>query len=84
MNKAQSRLLRAIFANPVNGNLEWRNIEGLLLALGARMAEGRGSRVSFVLGGVRADFHRPRPGKESLRYRVKLIREFLQQAGVAP
>ncbi len=84
MNKTQQKTLAAIFTNPVNGNLEWRKIERLLLVLGAELTEGAGSRVSFVLNEVRADFHRPHPGKEALRYRVKLTREFLINAGIEP
>jgi hypothetical protein len=52
------------------------------MALGAEAIEGRGSRITFIINGKRADFHRPHPGKEALRYRVKAIREFLEKAGV--
>lgn len=78
------RTLEAIFADPVQGNLEWRRIEALLLALGASRTERRGSAVSFVLNDRRVDFHRPHPGKEALRYRVKDTRRFLLLAGIAP
>jgi hypothetical protein len=70
MNAKHRKTLVAIFADPVNGNIEWRRIEALFLALGARMVEGEGSRVTFFLNGRRADFHRPHPGKEALRYGV--------------
>ncbi len=39
MNSAQRKTLEAIFADPVNGNLPWRRIESLLLALGAEKDE---------------------------------------------
>ena len=84
MNNQHSRTLQAVFSQPVPANLEWRRIEALLLALGAEMAEGSGSRVAFVLNGQRADFHRPHPGKEAKRYQVRAVREFLEQAGVKP
>lgn len=71
MNAKQRKTLEAIFTLPVSGNLEWRKVESLLLALGAEMVEGSGSRVTFFLNGRRADFHRPHPGNEALRYRVK-------------
>jgi len=82
MNGAQQKTLRAVFADPVNGNIEWRRIESLFIALGAARTERDGSGVSFFLNGVRADFHRPHPDKAALRYRVKDAREFLKQAGV--
>ncbi len=82
MNAKQRKTLSALFTDPVNGNIEWRHIESLLVALGCQMIEGSGSRVTFILNGQRADFHRPHPGKEALRYRVKDVRKFLQRAGI--
>ncbi len=56
----------------------------MLLALGAEIGEGRGSRVRIVLNGVRAVFHRPHPEKEADRGAVKSIRRFLIEAEVEP
>lgn len=53
-------------------------------SLFARNGGNSGSWITFILHGQRADFHRPHPGKEALRYRVKDVREFLQRAGVKP
>ena len=82
MNSKNRKVLKAIFDNPVNGNIEWRKIESLFLSLGAARTERAGSAVSFVLNDVRVDFHRPHPDKEALRYRVKDARRFLEQAGI--
>ena len=49
--------------------VNWMAIEGLLLAAGARMIEGRGSRVRFEKDGEVETFHRPHPAKEAKRYR---------------
>ena len=84
MNSKHRKTLKAIFTDPVNGNIEWRKIEALFLALGAVRTERASSAVSFVLNNVRADFHRPHPDKEALRYRVKDARRFLEQAGIIP
>ncbi len=82
MNSKNRKALKAIFDNPVNGNIEWRKIEALFLSLGAIRTERAGSAVSFVLNDIRVDFHRPHPDKEALRYRVKDARKFLEQAGI--
>ena len=82
MNNKHRKTLTLIFTNPVNGNIEWRKIEALFLALGAIRTERAGSAVSFVLNDIRADFHRPHPDKAALRYRIKDARKFLEQAGV--
>jgi hypothetical protein len=84
MNSKQRKTLALIFADPLNGNIEWRKIEALFVALGAVRTEKSGSGVSFVLNDVRVDFHRPHPNKEALRYRVKDARTFLEQAGITP
>ena len=84
MNNRQRKTLSAIFADPINGNIEWRRIESLLVGLGCQVIEGSGSRITFILNDQRADFHRPHPGKEALRYRIKDVREFLQRAGIKP
>ena len=82
MHSKHLKTLKAIFAEPVNGNLEWRKIEALFIALGAEKDECKGSAITFFLHGKRIDFHRPHPNKEALRYRVKAAREFLKAAGV--
>lgn len=84
MNSRQQKTLELIFAEPLNGNIEWRKVEALFLALGAVRTERSGSAVSFVLNDVRVDFHRPHPNKEALRYRIKDARKFLEQAGITP
>jgi HicA toxin of bacterial toxin-antitoxin, len=84
MNNPQRKTLEQVFANPVNGNLEWRKIEALLLALGCERTEGAGSSVAFSHSGVTVRFHRPHPQRQALRYRVSDARRFLQEIGVTP
>lgn len=79
MNSKNRKILKMVFADPVNGNIEWRDIESLLVTVGCRVVEGRGSSVTFEKDGVRATFHRPHPEKAALRYRIKAAREFLLQ-----
>jgi hypothetical protein len=77
-----SKTYQAIFKYPILSSILWSDIEAMLLALGAELSEGRGSRVRIVLRGVRAVFHRPHPAKETDRGAVKSMRRFLQEAGV--
>jgi hypothetical protein len=53
------RTLRAVFADPVRAGIPWRDIEAMLVHLGAEITEGEGSRVRIAMNGVRAVFHRP-------------------------
>jgi len=78
------KTLRTIFADPVRPNINWADIESLLMALGAERAEGNGSRIRFALNGIRATFHRPHPQKETDRGAVKSVPRFLEEGGIRP
>jgi len=84
MNSKHRKTLKAIFAEQVNGNMQWRDIESLLVAIGCQVWEGNGSTVTFERDGLRATFHRPHPDKAALRYRVKDARNFLTELRVKP
>lgn len=76
--------LYRVFATPPPASLRWDEVEVMLLACGARLAAGRGSRVRVELRGVRAVFHRPHPRKDLDRGAVVSLRRFLENAGVRP
>jgi len=78
------KTLEAIFEKPERANIAWRDIEALLVALGAEVSEGSGSRIRVALKQVRAVFHRPHPRKEASKAMVKSVRRFLEEAGVKP
>ncbi len=78
------KTLRAIFDDPVRSDVAWTNIEKLLVALGAELSEGKGSRVRISLNHVRAVFHRPHPRKETDKGALKAMRRFLIEAGAFP
>jgi hypothetical protein len=84
MNRKHRKTLEEIFADPLSGNIEWRRIEALFKAVGCKIIEGSGSRITMVHEGRKAGFHRPHPGKEALRYRVSAARDFLEMIGVTP
>lgn len=84
LSSTHRKTLLAIFGDPVRSNIPWADIEKLLVALGADLSEGRGSRVRIYLNEVRAVFHRPHPQKETDKGAVKSIRRFLTEAGIQP
>jgi hypothetical protein len=84
MNSKHRKTLEALWADPINGAIEWARIEALLIALGCRLIEGAGSSVTFEYQGKKVTIHRPYPGKEALRYRIQTVREFLLKIGVHP
>ncbi len=84
MNSKHRKTLAVVFTDPVSGTVEWAAIERLLVAAGARIIEGRGSRVRFEKDGQIGTFHRPHPAKEAKRYQVRDARAFLERIGVKP
>lgn len=84
MNSRQRKSLEALFRDPPPRSMEWSDIEALLVALGATIVEGRGSRVRFVLNQAVATFHRPHPSKDAKPYQIQDARRFLEQAGIKP
>ena len=82
MNAKHKKVLRSIFETPINASIIWKDIEALLIALGAELSEGRGSRIRISLNGVRAVFHRPHPKKETDKGAVVSMRRLLKEAGV--
>ncbi len=84
MNRRQQRTLESVFAKDVRANIDWRDIESLLIALGAEVSEAEGSRVCVLLNGRTAVFHRPHPEKDAGKHMVRSVRDFLENAGVRP
>ena len=84
MNKKHKRTLESIFKTPVQSNVVWKDIEKLFVHLGAKIEEGKGSRLAVELHGVRAYFHRPHPRKETDKGALVSVRRFLENAGVKP
>jgi hypothetical protein len=84
LNGKHRSTLAAIFVDPVQAGIAWRDIEALFAACGAEISEGQGSRVRVILNGVRAVFHRPHPQKETDKGAVKSVRRFLLEAEIRP
>ena len=84
MNKRHRRTPNAIFAQPISGNLKWRDAETLLRSLGAVISERAGSRVAVLLNDRVAVFHRPHPSPNIDKGAVRDLRRFLENAGIPP
>ena len=82
MNKRHRRTLNAIFAQPISGNIKWRDVESLLKSAGAVISERAGSRVAVLLNDRVAVFHRPHPSPNMDKGAVRDLRRFLESAGI--
>ena len=82
MNSRAQKTYNAIYANPVQSGIKWNDVESMLVALGAKISEGSGSRIRVELNGVRAVFHRPHPENTTDKGAVLSLRKLLNNAEV--
>lgn len=84
MRRQFRKTLELIFRRPLAGNIKWREIEAMLVELGAEISEREGSRIGVRLFGERRVFHRPHPLPDTDKGAVAAIRKWLEENGVAP
>ena len=81
MNKHKNTYL-SILKNPVQSNIDWKDVESMLKYLGAKISEREGSRIGIEINGVIAVFHRPHPQKETDKGAVRSMQKYLNNAGI--
>lgn len=84
MSHKHEHLIEAIFQDPINGNIHWREVESLLVHLGADVETQSGARLHVRLNGVEGTLHRPHHSNVLNRQDVKHLREYLAHARVTP
>lgn len=82
LNSKQRKVLEAVAEHPPRSDLEWKAVEKLLLALGATLREGKGSRIRIYLNEVATVFHRPHPQRVMDKGSVKALQDFLTRAKI--
>ncbi len=78
------RTLEAVFSRPTPTSIRWREVEGLLKALGAELEEREGSRVAVILKKRVHILHKPHPQPELKRGSVRSVRELLEAHEIWP
>lgn len=84
MNKRQQKTLLLIFEKPPRSDVRYDDLKSFLASVGAKVKEGRGSRVRFEYGGFSVHIHKPHPQSVLPKYSVELVRDFLMEIGVTP
>ncbi|MEN8176863.1 MAG: type II toxin-antitoxin system HicA family toxin [Pseudomonadota bacterium] len=84
MSHKQDRMLATVFAEPLSGNIHWRDVESLLRHLGASISSSHGARMHMILNGVEGSLHRPHHTGVCSKQDIRHLRDFLEAAGVAP
>jgi hypothetical protein len=84
MSRKHENLLRAIFHDPVSGNIQFREVESLLHHLGATIEQLSGARIRVRLNGFEDTLHRPHHGDALGRQDLHNLREYLAHARATP
>ncbi len=84
MSHKHAHCLRAIFHDPLSANVHWREVESLLLHLGATIEPAHGARFRVFLNGREYFLHHPHHSNVFSKQDIKPLREFLVSAGISP
>jgi hypothetical protein len=84
LRKRHQRTLDSIFRTPTASDLEWRDVESLLAALGAVVTRQPGSSRAVSLNGRRFVCHEPHDPAILPKGMVNRVRDFLESVGVEP
>lgn len=85
LRKKHRRTLEAVFARPIRASVRWRDVEALLIAVGATIRPGKGSHVMVALGSLRATLPLPKKGGGDLdKGALADVRDLLRDAGIRP
>jgi len=83
MSHKHQSLLRSIFDGPVSGNVHWREVESMLVHLGATVEPHHGASFRVVLNGVEGFLHRPHNSNTCTKQELRHVRDYLSSAGVS-
>jgi len=81
MNHHQRKILHAIFAHPVNANLEMKDVMTVLNGLGADVDPKTKSRIGVRLHGNETILHLA--NHTLLKAEVMQVRKFLESCGIS-
>jgi hypothetical protein len=81
VNHHQRKVLHAIFAHPVNANLDMKDIEAVLNGLGAEIDARTKSRIGVKLNGKETTLHLA--NHTLAKAEVMQVRKFLEGCGVS-
>ena len=82
MNHHQRKVLQAIFAHPVNANLDMKDVTNVLHGLGAEIDARTKSRIGVKLHGNETILHLT--NHSLMKAEVMQIRKFLESCGISP
>jgi hypothetical protein len=81
VNHHQRKVLHAIFAHPINANLDFKDVVNVLTGLGATIDAKTKNRIGVTLNGQTTILHLA--GHALLKAEVMQVRKFLESCGIS-
>lgn len=82
MNHHHRKILHALFADPISGNIGMKDVQSVLQELGAEIKEAHSGKIHVVLNGHSANFSHA--GHALPKEEVVQLRKFIETCGVDP
>lgn len=83
MSKKHQKVLSAIFSEHPSSNIHWKEIESLLIHLGAEFREGSGASLVAIINGLEFTMHRSHHNSTMSKQSLHSLKKFLQSANVS-
>ena len=84
MSKKHQKVLSAIFSDHPSSNIHWKEIESLLIHLGAEFREGSGASLVVIISGIEFSMHRSHHNSTMSKKSLYQLRKFLESVNVTP
>ena len=82
MSKKHQKVLSAIFSDHLSSNIHWKEIESLLIHLGAEFREGSGASLVTIINGTEFTMHRCHHNTTMSKKSLHQLRKFLESVSV--
>ena len=82
MSKKHQKVLSSIFSDHLSSNIHWKEIESLLIHLGAEFREGSGASLVITLNGVEFSMHRGHHNSTMSKTSLHKLKKFLESVNI--
>ena len=82
MSKKHQKVLDSIYSDHPSSNIHWREIESLMLHLGAEIREGTGATTVIILNGQEFPVHHGKHNATIGKSTLHQLKKFLISVGI--
>ena len=82
MSKKHQKVLSAIFSDHLSSNIHWKEIESLLIYLGAEFRESSGASLVAIINGIEFSMHRGRHNTTMSKKSLHQLRKYLESLNI--